>query len=108
MSLSKTQPMYRGPLISELEQAVRSGSQETRVRTLRRITDLFLGTKERLSEEQIEAIAEKAADRAVKKLTDQVYREVGRGIISKFVWLVGATSIGVVLWLNAKGIITFK
>ena len=42
----KTQPMYRGPLISELEQAVRSGSQETRVRTLRRITDLFLGTQD--------------------------------------------------------------
>lgn len=61
-----------------------------------------------LSEEQIEAIAEKAADRAVKKLTDQVYREVGRGVISKFVWLVGAASIGVALWLNAKGIITFK
>jgi uncharacterized protein (DUF2336 family) len=54
MSPSTTQPIYRGPLISELEQAVRKGSQETRVRTLRRITDLFLGTKERLSEEQIE------------------------------------------------------
>ena len=54
MTSSKTQPMYRGPLISELEQAVRSGSQETRVRTLRRITDLFLGAKEKLSEEQIE------------------------------------------------------
>lgn len=54
MSSIKTKPAYRGPLISELEQAVRSGSQETRVRTLRRITDLFLGTKEKLSEEQIE------------------------------------------------------
>jgi hypothetical protein len=54
MGLSKTQPTYRAPLISELEQAVRSGSPETRVRTLRRITDLFLGTKEKLSEEQIE------------------------------------------------------
>ena len=58
MSSTKTQPMYRGPLISELEQAVRSGSQETRVRTLRRITDLFLGTKEKLSEEQIDVFDE--------------------------------------------------
>ena len=50
MSSSKTQPMYRGPLISELEQAVRSSSpQEREVRTLRRITDLFLGTKEKLT-----------------------------------------------------------
>src|SRR4029078_12004697 len=58
MSLSKTQPAYRGPLISELEQAVRSGSHETRVRSLRRSTDLFLGTKEKLSEEQIEVFDE--------------------------------------------------
>src|SRR6187401_842057 len=58
MSSTKTQPIYRGPLISELEQAVRIGSQETRVKALRRITDLFLGTKEKLSEEQIEVFDE--------------------------------------------------
>ena len=40
-------------LISELENAVRRGSVEKRQETLRRITDLFLGEKERLSEEQI-------------------------------------------------------
>ena len=50
--------MHRGPLISELEDAVRHGSQEKRVRTLRGITDLFLGAKERLSEEQIEVFDE--------------------------------------------------
>lgn len=61
-----------------------------------------------LTDELIEEIAERAAARAVEKLTDQVYREVGRGVLSKFVWLVGAASIGVALWLNAKGIITFK
>jgi uncharacterized protein (DUF2336 family) len=58
MSSSTTQPTYRGPLIAELEQAVRRGSQETRVRTLRRVTDLFLGSKEKLSEEQIEVFDE--------------------------------------------------
>lgn len=58
MTSSKAQSTYRGPLISELEQAVRSGSQEARVRTLRRITDLFLGTKEKLSEEQVEVFDE--------------------------------------------------
>jgi len=40
-------------LISELEDAVRRGSQEKRVETLRRITDLFLGANEQLNEEQI-------------------------------------------------------
>jgi uncharacterized protein (DUF2336 family) len=41
-------------LITELEDAVRRGSQEKRVETLRRVTDLFLGESERLSEEQIQ------------------------------------------------------
>ena len=45
-------------LISELETAVRRGSQDKRVETLRRVTDLFLGEKERLSEEQIEIFDE--------------------------------------------------
>lgn len=57
-SSSTAKLMYRGPLISELEDAVRRGSQEKRVKTLRRITDLFLGAKEKLSEEQIEVFDE--------------------------------------------------
>jgi len=45
-------------LISELEDAVRRGSQEKRVETLRRVTDLFLGENEQLSEEQIQVFDE--------------------------------------------------
>jgi uncharacterized protein (DUF2336 family) len=41
-------------LISELEDAVRRGSREKRAETLRRVTDLFLGGHERLSEVQIQ------------------------------------------------------
>jgi hypothetical protein len=40
-------------LIGELDDAVRSGSKKERVETLRQITDLFLASSERLSEEQI-------------------------------------------------------
>jgi uncharacterized protein (DUF2336 family) len=40
-------------LISELEDAVRRGSPEKRVETLRRIVDLFLGANEQLNEEHI-------------------------------------------------------
>ena len=36
-----------------------------------------------LTDEQIDRIAEKAADKAVAKLTDQVYREVGKGVVQK-------------------------
>jgi len=41
-------------IIAELEDAVRSGSSDKRVSTLRRVTDLFLHDGERLSEGQIQ------------------------------------------------------
>src|SRR3981081_3965446 len=40
-------------IISELEDAVKSGSSQKRVETLRQVTDLFLHDGERLSEEQV-------------------------------------------------------
>jgi uncharacterized protein (DUF2336 family) len=40
-------------LIQELEEAVRVGSHEKRVDTLRRVTDVFLGGADRFSDEQI-------------------------------------------------------
>jgi hypothetical protein len=40
-------------IIAELEDAVRSGSSEKRVSTLRQVTDLFLHNGERLSEDQV-------------------------------------------------------
>src|ERR1700687_3463060 len=40
-------------LIADLEDAIKSGSQDRRVETLRRVTDLFLNDADRLNEEQI-------------------------------------------------------
>jgi uncharacterized protein (DUF2336 family) len=40
-------------LIAEIEAAISSGSQDKRVETLRRVTDLFLGGADRFNEEQI-------------------------------------------------------
>jgi uncharacterized protein (DUF2336 family) len=40
-------------IVAELEDAVRSGSSERRITTLRRVTDLFLHGGERLNEDQV-------------------------------------------------------
>ncbi|MGC4395980.1 hypothetical protein [Hydrogenophaga sp. T2] len=56
-----------------------------------------------LTDEQIERIAERAAEKAVAKLTDQVYREVGRGVVSKFMWIVGALAVGLFIWAKSQG-----
>lgn len=58
-----------------------------------------------LSDAQIEKIAEKAADKAVAKLTDRVYRDVGKSVIQKFIYIVGVIGVAAFLWLQAKGLI---
>lgn len=57
------------------------------------------------TEEQIEEIAERAAERAMKKLTDHMYKEVGRSVVNKFFWIVGVISVGMYLWLKQKGLV---
>lgn len=58
-----------------------------------------------LDDSELEKIAERAAEKAIKKLTNQVYQEVGKSVISKFVYIVGACSVGLYLWLKSKGVI---
>jgi len=58
---------------------------------------------EALTEEQIDTIAERAADKAVEKLTDHIYMEVGRGVVKRVVYVLGAFVIGVVLWAKKQG-----
>lgn len=58
-----------------------------------------------LTDTTIEQIAEKAAEKAIEKLTNHVYQEVGRSVISKFFYIVGACSLGLYLWLKSKGVI---
>lgn len=58
---------------------------------------------EALTEEQIDTIAERAADKAVEKLTNHIYMEVGRGVIKRVVYVLGAFVIGVVLWAKKQG-----
>ena len=56
-------------------------------------------------ESELEKIAERAAEKAIEKLTNHVYQEVGRSVISKFAYIVGACSVGLYLWLKSKGVI---
>lgn len=52
-----------------------------------------------LTEAQIEAIAERAAEVAIER----VYTQIGRSVVGKVLWLVGAGSIALYAWLNSKG-----
>ncbi len=66
-----------------------------------------------LSEAQIDDIAERAADkaseraadRAIEKLTQHVYNEIGRTVLQKSLWIVGACTLGIYAWLQSKGLL---
>lgn len=64
-------------LIDELESAVRTGSPENRVTTLRRITDLFLQDAHRLNDEQI-GVFDDVLCRLVAKIEKTALAELGK------------------------------
>lgn len=61
--------------------------------------------KHPIPEELVEAIAEKAAQKAVERMTQHVYTTVGRSVLEKATWIVGACCVGVYLWLKSKGFV---
>lgn len=55
---------------------------------------------EQLTDEQVEQIAERAAEVALEK----VYTQIGKSIVSKFLWLIGAASLAVLAYFKGKGV----
>ncbi len=53
-----------------------------------------------LTEAQIDRIV----DRAVAKVFDRIYTEVGRSVVKKLAWALGLIVTGLALWLYGKGI----
>lgn len=56
-----------------------------------------------ITEDDVERIAERAATKAVSKITDYVYIEVGKSVLKRFLWLTGAAIVGVAAWMHSKG-----
>ena len=54
-------------------------------------------TRQPLSDEQIESIAQRAAELAVQKMTTDVYASVGKTVLQKVFWIVGVVATAMVL-----------
>ena len=55
-----------------------------------------------LSDAQIEKITDRAADKAVAKITANFYMEVGKGFVSKAFFVIGVVVVGVLAWWYGK------
>ncbi len=62
-------------LIAELESAIKSGSKDKRIETLRRITDLFVADAERLNDRQIE-VFDDVLGHLIKRIEDKALAEL--------------------------------
>lgn len=58
---------------------------------------------ETLSEESIEVIAERAAEKAVQKITSRFYQEVGKSVLQKLAWITGVVAVGLYMWIQGRG-----
>lgn len=54
------------------------------------------GKEVQLTDEQIEHIAERAAEVAFEK----IYKEVGKSVLTKLAWMAGAAVVGLFIWLG--------
>jgi len=59
--------------------------------------------KHELSDDQIEEIAERAAQKAIEKATQDFYAGVGKSIMGKVYWMVGLMIVGLFVWMNKNG-----
>jgi hypothetical protein len=57
-----------------------------------------------LTEAEIDAIAERAA----KKALQSVYAEVGQSVLKKLAWLIGLVVVGFALWLAGEKVLPLK
>lgn len=57
-------------------------------------------TTHQFSDEQIELIAEKAAQKAVAKLTEEFYKQVGKSVVDKFLIVLGAVTLAGIVWFK--------
>lgn len=55
-----------------------------------------------LTQDQIDEIASRAADKAIERITQQVYQQVGRSVINKLIWIVGSLSVAFYIWFSDK------
>lgn len=58
-----------------------------------------------LSKKDMNRITEETAKKTIEMLEDKIYLRIGRGVVRKFLWLVGLATVSVVAWLHSKGIL---
>jgi hypothetical protein len=54
-----------------------------------------------ITDDQLDLIVERAVD----KVFDRIYADVGRSVMKKLTWAVGLIVTGLLVWLAGKGVV---
>ena len=76
--------------MAEQSGAVRCGEIEARLDAIR---------AEMLTNAEIDKVAKRAVDMAFQ----QMYEEVGKSVVKRALWVIGVSSLGLMVWLSSKG-----
>jgi hypothetical protein len=56
---------------------------------------------DKLTEAEIEHIAERAADKAIEK----VYSQIGKSVAQKIIWIIGVATVGVFMFVSGREVL---
>jgi hypothetical protein len=56
-----------------------------------------------MTEAEMDQLAEKAAEKAIKRMTEEAYREVGRQTLKGVTYIVGVLTLVCIIWLANHG-----
>jgi hypothetical protein len=56
---------------------------------------------DKLTEAEIEHIAERAAEKAIEK----VYSQIGKSVAQKLIWIIGVATVSVFMFLGGKEVL---
>jgi hypothetical protein len=66
------------------------------------MSEEYQGDERRLHPPLTDAMIDTIAERAAKRVLDNVYREVGKSLMHKFMWALGVLGVAVAMWLSGK------
>lgn len=58
-----------------------------------------------LDKSSVEQLKDEISDATVDKLKQELFVTVGKGIITKVLWLIGFGAVSVYAWLHSKGLL---
>ena len=62
----------------------------------------YKGDERRLNQPLTDEMMDKIAEKAAKRVLDNVYLQVGKSLLHKFMWALGVLGVAIAMWVSGK------